>query len=270
MQPRGPLAEVSAATLRQQVLRDTQVLVADAAVARDSSLLQRVVQLGCLDVTVLPALLGIRPWLLRSSATRELAAVLCGGSERVRSIAAALERAEATRKQPLQELSPVLLVMPREDMASLMELASIAAEAVEAVGSASGGRRAGMHGPAVAQQQQQTIRWLLCDAQQRVLQRLPSAAAKEARSAWTAAVETSYSAAPSDRAALLSQRDAAAGCRGVRPLVVSAEYICGCWEEARRLPADAAHGCMEASLCGFSCAVQRELHTGQGGKERGY
>lgn len=51
---------------------------------------QRIRDLGCTDMTVIPSLLGICPWLFRCSATRQLAAVICGSTERMQVVDAAV------------------------------------------------------------------------------------------------------------------------------------------------------------------------------------
>lgn len=51
---------------------------------------QRAVELGCTDITTVPSLFGLCPWLLRCSATQKLAAVLCGSKDRLDLVDAAV------------------------------------------------------------------------------------------------------------------------------------------------------------------------------------
>lgn len=187
--------------------------------------------------------------------------VLCFASGRSQ-----LQRAESARKAPFQDPPPVLVVLQREDMAGLLDLATVAAEVIEATaGSQQSASRKGAvagrsastrhvqrhHAPPSSQEPQyQKIRRLVAAAQQRVLQQLPPAAAVEAQQQWDSAAEaaTSSSAPPDDLAAFNTQRSVTA-VAGARPLVVSPDWIANCWEEARRLPVDSAHGRIEVLYC---------------------
>ncbi|CDI84852.1 hypothetical protein, conserved [Eimeria praecox] len=254
-------AAPSAAARRQQVLQGVQVLVADSEVTRDPSLLRRIGELGCTDVTAIPSLLGICPWLFSCGATRELAAVLCGCGDRVQCVSAALERAEEARKRSWENFAAVLFVIKREDLAGLLDLAAVAAEAVEATASsqrllegAPTGRAASTRSaqrqqaaPLQHDPQQQKIRNLISAAQQQVLQQLPTAMASQAQRFWEEATNVAVRPVAADAAAFVAKRDIPAlAARG--PLAVSPEWIASCWAEARRVPVDSAHGRIEASM----------------------
>ncbi|CDJ53623.1 hypothetical protein, conserved [Eimeria brunetti] len=239
-------AAASAAARRQQVLQGVQILVADSEVARDPALLQRLSDLGCTDVTAVPSLLGVCPWLFRCNATRELAAVLCGSSDRVQRISTALERAEGTRKQNSQEFASVIFVIKRDEFAGLLDLAAVAAEAAEATassqqlveraatGRAGSSRSSQRQQPPSLQQdpQQQKMRTLFSAAQQRVLQQLSPEMALQAQRMWEGATD----AAPRPAAAAFVAKPNAAALAETSPLAVSPEWIASCWTEARRVP----------------------------------
>ncbi|KAL8440127.1 hypothetical protein Efla_006216 [Eimeria flavescens] len=215
-QQQQQLAAPSAAAARRAALQGVQILLSDAAVSGDPGLLRRAAELGCTDSLAAPALLLLCPWLFSSSATRPLAAVLCGSRERMLSVEAALERAacawqQAQQQQQTQQQTPVLFVLQREGLAGLLDLAAAAAEALEAPegaprqqqpaarrAPAQGGRSAGSRSHAAReraaasqqqqQQQQETkIGKLLVAAQQHILQGLSPAAAEAAQQQWAAA-----------------------------------------------------------------------------------
>lgn len=92
---------------------------------------------------------------------------------------------------------------------------------------------------------------LLSGAQQRVLQQLPPAAAKEAQQLWEEAAKAAFNLAAADGAALSTPRNPAALAESW-PLAVAPEWISSCWAEARRVPADSAHGLVEVII---SCII---------------
>ncbi|CDJ36001.1 uncharacterized protein EMH_0004440 [Eimeria mitis] len=260
-------APPSAAARRQQVLQGVQVLVADSEVTRDPALIQRVGELGCTDVTAIPSLLGICPWLFSCNATRELAAVLdndsfSGAATCLVSVMLfccyQLERAEAARKRSSQDFASVLFVIKREELAGLLDLAAVAAEAIEATGSqqvvegAPTGRAASTRSaqrqqapPLQQDPQQQKIRTLISAAQQRVLQQLPAEMARQAQRLWEGATNGAHRPVVTDATTFVAKRNVAALAE-TAPLAVSPEWIASCWAEARRVPVDSAHGRIEA------------------------
>lgn len=198
-----------------------------------------------------------------------------------------LERAEAARKRSCQDFAAVVFVIKREDLAGLMDLAAVAAEAVEATASsqqiievAPTGRAASTRSaqrqqapPAQQDQQKQKLRALISAAQQRVLQQLPAAMACQAQRLWEGATAVAVRPAEANAAALVAKRNVAALAE-TAPLAVSPEWIASCWAEARRVPADTAHGRVQASmnsrhiprilipaeLCEFACSPERKNH----------
>lgn len=151
--------------------------------------------------------------------------------------------------------------MQREEISGILDLAAAIAEACEApacsqqstIGvNASSGRSAGSRHTASNQassfqrQQRQKIERLVAAAQQRVLQGLPSDDALEAQRGWNSATEaaTRSSNPLYELAAFPKQGNAFTGA-GVRRPVVTPEWITSCWEEARRITIDSAHGEIE-------------------------
>ncbi|KAL8275945.1 hypothetical protein Esti_000061 [Eimeria stiedai] len=261
-----------ASARRQQLLQGVCLLISDAAALRDPALLQRAGDLGCTDVAAVPSLLGLCPWLFGCSATRQLAAILCGSRARMRLVDAALQRAEqATQQQrPPSALPPLILVLLREELPGLLDLAAAVAEAIEPTAPSQPGastprraitarraasrRTAAGHMSSASQQQQQQRQqqkqqqiWrLLAAAQQRVLQFLTASAAKEVQRHWLSAVEAASEQTASTEAwGPQSSQSIPSAFADARPTVVTPEWIVSSWEEARRLPLDSAHGLVE-------------------------
>lgn len=172
-----------------------------------------------------------------------------------------LERAEVARKRGSQDYGSVLFVIKREDLAGMVDLAAVAAEAVEAAassqqmlegattGRAASTRSAQRQQPPPLQQdpQQQKVRTLISMAQQRVLQQLPAATALKAQKLWADAANVAGHLAATDAAAFVAKRNATALAE-IGPVLVSPEWISRCWAEGRRAPVDSVHGRIEASM----------------------
>ncbi|KAL8448225.1 hypothetical protein Emag_003993 [Eimeria magna] len=286
----------SASACRQQLLQGVRLLISDAAAVREPALLQRAADLGCAEVAAVPSLLGLCPWLFRCSATRELAAILCGSRARMQLVEAAglgsriseisgalragdrfvvpsqLQRAEhATQQQPPPSaFPPLILVLPREELPGLLDLAAAVTQAVEPTAASQQGavsaRRAASSRTAAGglssasqqqqQQKQQQICRLVAAAQQRVLQSLSQSAVKEVQRHWQSAVEAASEPMastetwdPRNSQGLHSQGLPLALAEA-RPTVVTPEWIISSWEEARCLPLDSAHGLIEVYTSG--------------------